>query len=182
MASSKGQALVPLKEQGEHQRHESIINLTLLEAPKHVVEAHQMTSQSGQRGPSSAPWMPEESRMMVAQVMTIGVTSIEEQLAQITEAIAKLMKTAEEKDLQIAALVNKLGARHYEGFSSDSKKGGDEEEGPPVEKAEEKLEPDQAAALMGYLSIKQLQEMIANTVKAQYKGSSNTSGLYSKPY
>ncbi|KAM2618405.1 hypothetical protein TB1_034690 [Malus domestica] len=141
-----------------------------------------MTSQSGQRGPSSAPWMPEESRMMVAQVMTIGVTSIEEQLAQITEAIAKLMKTAEEKDLQIAALVNKLGARHYEGFSSDSKKGGDEEEGPPVEKAEEKLEPDQAAALMGYLSIKQLQEMIANTVKAQYKGSSNTSGLYSKPY
>ncbi|KAM1483363.1 hypothetical protein ACFXTO_035557 [Malus domestica] len=140
--------LVPLKEQGEHQRHESVINLTLLEAPKHVVEAHQMTSQSGQR------------------VMTIGVTSIEEQLAQISEAIAKLTKTAEEKDLQISALVNKLGARHYEGFSSDSKKGGDEEEGPPVEKAEEKLEPDQAAALMGSLSIKQLQEMIASTVKA----------------
>ncbi|KAM1040583.1 hypothetical protein ACFX15_029335 [Malus domestica] len=126
--------------------------------------------------------MPEESRMMVAQVMTIGVTSIEEQLAQMSEAIAKLTKTAEEKDLQIAALVNKLGARHDEGFGSDSKKGGDEEEEPPVEKVEEKPEPDQAAALMGSLSIKQLQEMIANTVKAQYEGISNTSGLYSKPY
>ena len=35
---------------------------------------------------------------------------------------------------------------------------------------------------MASLSIKQLQEVIANTVKAQYQGSSNTSGLYSKPY
>ncbi|KAM1977124.1 hypothetical protein TB1_013068 [Malus domestica] len=35
---------------------------------------------------------------------------------------------------------------------------------------------------MGSLSIQQLQEMITNTIKAQYEGSSNTSGLYSKPY
>ncbi|KAM1733509.1 hypothetical protein ACFX11_019102 [Malus domestica] len=36
--------LVPLKEQGEHQRRESVINLTSLEAPKHNAEAHKMTS------------------------------------------------------------------------------------------------------------------------------------------
>ncbi|KAM1791252.1 hypothetical protein ACFX12_035236 [Malus domestica] len=35
---------------------------------------------------------------------------------------------------------------------------------------------------MGFLSIQQLREMITNTIKAQYEGSSNTSGLYSKPY
>ncbi|KAM1661180.1 hypothetical protein ACFX2K_004086 [Malus domestica] len=35
---------------------------------------------------------------------------------------------------------------------------------------------------MGSLSIQQLQEMITNTIKAQYEGSSYTSGLYSKPY
>ncbi|KAM1262009.1 hypothetical protein ACFX13_027893 [Malus domestica] len=46
---------VPLREQVEHQRRKPVINLTSLGASKHVVEAHQMTSQSGQRGPSSAP-------------------------------------------------------------------------------------------------------------------------------
>ena len=35
---------------------------------------------------------------------------------------------------------------------------------------------------MGSLSIQQLHEMIANTIKVQYEGSSNTSMLYSKPY
>ncbi|KAM2397274.1 hypothetical protein EV1_033695 [Malus domestica] len=38
--------LVLLKEQGEHQRRESVINLTSLGAPKHAVKAHKMTSQS----------------------------------------------------------------------------------------------------------------------------------------
>ncbi|KAM1237849.1 hypothetical protein ACFX2G_039529 [Malus domestica] len=35
---------------------------------------------------------------------------------------------------------------------------------------------------MGSLSIQQLQEMIANTIKVQYEGSSHDSVLYSKPY
>ncbi|KAM1203096.1 hypothetical protein ACFX2J_018963 [Malus domestica] len=70
--------LVPLREQEEHQRRESIINLISLEAPKHAAEAHKITSQNGQQGSSSAPWMSErKSHLLVAQVMTIGVTSIE---------------------------------------------------------------------------------------------------------
>ncbi|KAM1743775.1 hypothetical protein ACFX12_013639 [Malus domestica] len=51
-----------------------------------------------------------------------------------------------------------------------------------MEKIDVKPEPDQAAALMGSLSIQQLQEMITNTIKAQYEGSSHTSLFYSKPY
>ncbi|KAM1418988.1 hypothetical protein ACFX1T_022202 [Malus domestica] len=35
---------------------------------------------------------------------------------------------------------------------------------------------------MGSLSIQQLQEMITNTIKAQYEESSHTSLFYSKPY
>ncbi|KAM1179755.1 hypothetical protein ACFX13_019238 [Malus domestica] len=101
--------LVPLKEQGEHQRRESIINLTSLEAPKHNAEAHKMTSQSSQQRSSSASWMSKgKSRLLVAQVMTIDVTSIEEQLAQMNEAIARLTQIVEEKDLQIAILVSQL--------------------------------------------------------------------------
>ncbi|KAM1107172.1 hypothetical protein ACFX2B_003919 [Malus domestica] len=68
-----------------------------------------MTSQSNQRRSSSTSWMSKgKSRLLVAQVMTIGVTSIEEQLAQMNEAIARLTRIVEEKDLQIAALVSRL--------------------------------------------------------------------------
>ena len=74
----------------------------------------------------------------------------------------------EEKDSQIAALANQLEVQH--GVKVDLevdliKKEANEEEEPPVEKVEGKQEPDQATALMGSLSIQQLQEMIANTIK-----------------
>ncbi|KAM1337739.1 hypothetical protein ACFX2H_041533 [Malus domestica] len=126
-----------------------------------------------------------KSRLLVAQVMTIGVTSVEEQLAQMNEAIARLTRTVEEKDLQIAALVNRLEAQDGDKPDPENdplKRKDDEEDEPQVEKNDAKPNPEQAAALMGSLSIQQLQEMITNTIKAQYEGSSNTSGLYSKPY
>ncbi|KAM1303983.1 hypothetical protein FF1_021596 [Malus domestica] len=167
--------LVPLEEQGEHPRCESVINLTSLGAPKHDAETHKMTSQSSQRRSASASWMSKgKSRLLVAQVMTIGVTSVEEQLAQMNEAIARLTRTVEEKDLQIAALVSRLEPQDDENPNPEDE--------PQVEKNDAKPEPDQTAALMGSLSIQQLQKMITNTIKAQYEGSSNTSGLYSKPY
>ncbi|KAM1448099.1 hypothetical protein ACFXTO_007110 [Malus domestica] len=103
------------------------------------------------------------------QVMVTGATSIEEQLAQMNEAIAKLTRTVEDKDLQIAALVNQLDAKpdgKVEQGDNPVKKENDKDEEPPVENVEEKLKPDQAATLMGSLSIQQLQEMIANTIKA----------------
>ncbi|KAM1734637.1 hypothetical protein ACFX11_020085 [Malus domestica] len=167
--------LVPLKEQGEHPRCESVINLTSLRAPKHDAEAHKMTSQGSQRRSSSASWMSKgKSRLLVVQVMTIGVTSVEEQLAQMNEAIARLTQIVEEKDLQIAALVSRLEPQDGENPNPEDE--------PTVEKIDVKPEPDQAAALMGSLSIQQLQEMITNTIKAQYEGSSHTSLFYSKPY
>ncbi|KAM2246588.1 hypothetical protein ACFXTI_007392 [Malus domestica] len=90
-----------------------------------------------------------------------------------------------EKDLQIAALVNRLEAQDGEkpDPEDDPLKGGaGGEEEPPVKKIDVKPEPDQAAALMGSLSIQQLQEMITNIIKAQYEWSSHASTLYSKPY
>ncbi|KAM1044841.1 hypothetical protein ACFX2I_035808 [Malus domestica] len=103
----------------------------------------------------------------------------------MNETIARLTQIVEEKDLQIAALVNRLEPQNGENPDPEDdplKRGDGEEEEPQVEKIDMKLEPDQAAALMGSLFIQQLQKMIASTVKAQYEGSSNTSGLYSKPY
>ncbi|KAI5350310.1 hypothetical protein L3X38_003201 [Prunus dulcis] len=48
-----------------------------------------------------------ESYSMSIQVTVTGATFIEEQLAHISEAVTKLTKMVEEKDVQIASLINK---------------------------------------------------------------------------
>ncbi|KAI5327699.1 hypothetical protein L3X38_027095 [Prunus dulcis] len=48
-----------------------------------------------------------ESYSMTMQVMVTGAMSIEEQLAHMSEAVTKLTKMVEEKDVQIASLINK---------------------------------------------------------------------------
>ncbi|KAM1718123.1 hypothetical protein ACFX11_025876 [Malus domestica] len=103
----------------------------------------------------------------------------------MNEAIARLTRIVEENDLQIAALVNQLDARSdvkVDQGDNPVKKENDEDEELPMEKVDVKQEPDQAAALMGSLSIQQLEEMITNTIKARYKESSDTSLFYLKPY
>ncbi|KAM1302121.1 hypothetical protein ACFX2H_013077 [Malus domestica] len=165
-----------LQREQKHPRHEPLITLASLIAPR---------GESPRKYSESMLSDADSSDSSAMQVMTIGATSIDEQLAQMNEAIARLTRTVEEKDLQIAALVNRLEAQ--DGDKPDPEDdplkggaGGDEE--PPVKKIDGKPEPDQAAALMGSLSIQQLQEMITNTIKAQYEGSSHTSLFYSKPY
>ena len=148
----------------EHQKYKPVITLASLSAPMEDIP---------KKYPESPLSDADSSSSTAMQVMTTGATSIEEQLAQMNEAIAKLTQTVEEKDLQIAALVNRLE-------KENNKEGGGEEEEPPTQEIEEK--PEQATALMGSLSIQQLQQMIANTIKAQYEGSSHTSMSYLKPY
>ncbi|KAM0975776.1 hypothetical protein ACFX1X_019019 [Malus domestica] len=102
-----------------------------------------MTSQSSQRHSSSTPWTSEGKLCpLVAQVMTIGVTSIEEQLVQMKEMLATMARTIKENDLKIVILLGKLGAMHDEGADSGVNKDADEEEVPPVEKLDAKPEPD----------------------------------------
>ncbi|KAL6345089.1 hypothetical protein AAG906_013572 [Vitis piasezkii] len=45
---------------------------------------------------------------MTMSVMATGTTSVEEQLAEMARTIAKLTKTVDEKDMQIASLINKV--------------------------------------------------------------------------
>ncbi|KAM1526071.1 hypothetical protein ACFX10_010455 [Malus domestica] len=154
-----------LSREQKHPRHEPLITLASLRAPR---------GESPRKYSESMLSDADSSDSSAMQVMTIGATSIDEQLAQMNEAIARLTRTVEEKDLQIAALVSRLEPQDDENPNPEDE--------PQVEKNDAKPEPDQAAALMGSLSIQQLQEMITNTIKAQYEGSSNTSELYSKPY
>ncbi|KAM1167585.1 hypothetical protein ACFX19_030130 [Malus domestica] len=154
-----------LPREQEHPRHEPLITLASPKAPR---------GESPRKYSESMLSDADSSGSSAMQVMTIGATSIDEQLAQMNEAIARLTRTVEEKHLQIAALVSRLEPQDGDNPNR--------EEEPPVENIDVKPEPDQAAALMGSLYIQQLQEMIASTVKAQYERSSNTSGLYSKAY
>ncbi|KAM1183934.1 hypothetical protein ACFX19_002225 [Malus domestica] len=85
------------------------------------------------------------------QVMTTGATLIDEQLAHINEAIARLTRIVEEKNQQIAALVNQLDVKpdvKIEQMDDSVKKENDEDEEPSVEKIDVKPEPGQAAALI----------------------------------
>ncbi|KAM3010796.1 hypothetical protein FF2_029568 [Malus domestica] len=92
-----------LKEQ-EHPRHKFVITLALLrvlmeESLRRYFES--LTSDAD----SSCSSYP-----VAMQVMTTGATSIDEQLVQMSEAIARLTRTVKENDLQIATLVNRLEA------------------------------------------------------------------------
>ncbi|RXH98020.1 hypothetical protein DVH24_010345 [Malus domestica] len=98
-ASSTSASTLP-KEQ-EHPRHEPVITLASLRA---------LRDESPRKYSDSMFSNADSSGSLAMQVMTTGATSIDEQLAQMNEAIARLTRTVEEKDLQITALVNRLEA------------------------------------------------------------------------
>ncbi|KAM2783192.1 hypothetical protein COP1_012704 [Malus domestica] len=122
-----------LPREQEHPRHEPLITLASPrgESPRKYSES--MLSDADLNGSSAM------------QVMTIGATSIDEQLAQMNEAIARLTQIMEEKDFQIVALVSRLEPQDGENPNPEDE--------PTVERIDVKPEPDQAAALMGSLSI-----------------------------
>ncbi|KAH7863965.1 hypothetical protein Vadar_024075 [Vaccinium darrowii] len=162
------------------------------------------------------------SYSMGMQVMTTGATTVEEQLATMAHTIEKLTKTVEDKDLQIASLMNKLEAQkvgetsqdnsHPPGFTpqgviygdqngklimsdqdirlkqqvdtnrvSSSNPGGGAKFNHATSAAlgiGENAQPTSIASL----SVQQLQEMIASTIRAQYGGPAQSCFMYSKPY
>ena len=94
--------------------------------------------------------------------------TIDEKIAKMGHAIAKLTKTVEEKDLQIATLMNKLEVQtSQDAHTSSPKKAGG---------------PQGSSTSISSLSVQQLQYMITNTIWAQYGGAPQNSLMYSKPY
>ncbi|KAM2920038.1 hypothetical protein COP2_041937 [Malus domestica] len=105
----------------------------------------------------------------------------------MNEAIVKLTKTVEEKDMQIVTLMSRLEWQHDREADSDPKKNqhdeeSGEEEAYHIDKARWKQKPESGAILMGSFSIQQLQDIITNTIKAQYGGTLKDALMYSKLY
>ncbi|KAI5312769.1 hypothetical protein L3X38_041943 [Prunus dulcis] len=113
-----------------------------------------------------------ESYSMAMQVMVTGAMSVEEQLAHMSKAVTKLTKMVEKKDAQIASLINKWEVHqdkepgqdahkkvpHHEAESSEKGLGHETESS---QKSHEKVD----VASVGSLSVQQLQDMIANTIR-----------------
>ena len=104
---------------------------------------------------------------------------MEEKMAEMEQRVVLLTKALEDKDLQIATLMNKLEVQDL-GESSHGHKfiSAKDDEGREIENTPQREQSTSVASL----SVQQLQDMITNTIQAQYEGSSTSSLTYSKPY
>ncbi|KAL0291478.1 UNVERIFIED_CONTAM: hypothetical protein Scaly_2636200 [Sesamum calycinum] len=105
----------------------------------------------------------------------------------MAQAKCDLQKIVEDKDLQIVQLMNKLeptnAGESSHNHSSSPKHDGQEKqayEELPMQQSVKKS--SYSATSIALLSVQQLLEMIANTIKAQYGESTQNSPAYSKPY
>ncbi|KAL6313583.1 hypothetical protein AAG906_006951 [Vitis piasezkii] len=128
------------------------------------------------------------SFLMTMPVMATGTTSVEEQLVEMARAIAKLTKMVEEKDMQIASLINKVEAQVQNTGESSHGLNHPLNVASPLDDAPHTYRTMQGErqmmefVSMASLSVQQLQDMITNTIRAQYGGPSQSTLMYSKPY
>ncbi|KAL4598593.1 hypothetical protein ACB092_11G069900 [Castanea dentata] len=127
------------------------------------------------------------SYLEVMPVMMTNTSTVEEKMAEMEQRVTLLTKALEDKDVQIATLMNKLEVQ-------DSGESNPDLEHPPgFTLKEENARGDKGkggegtsqqghSTSMASISVQQLQDMIRNTIRAQYGGSSTHSLMYSKPY
>ena len=115
----------------------------------------------------------------VVLVMITNTSTLEEKIAKMEQRVVLLIKALEDKDVQIATLMNKLEVQdlgessHGHKFTSTK-----DDEGREIENTPRR----EQSTLVASLSVNQLQDMITNTIRAQYESSSTSSLTYSKPY
>ncbi|KAA0056741.1 ty3-gypsy retrotransposon protein [Cucumis melo var. makuwa] len=119
----------------------------------------------------------KKSHLEVVSVMMVDVIA-EATMAEMERKINFLMKFVEERDHEIAALKDQMKACETGELSQTL-----------VVKATDKWknvvqenQPQQQSVSVVSLSVQQLQDMIANSIRAQYGGPPQTSFMYSKSY
>ncbi|OMP02636.1 hypothetical protein CCACVL1_02735 [Corchorus capsularis] len=133
-------------------------------------------------------WTPLPSE--IASVMTTSATTLEEKLAAMEKDMTDLIKAVEEKDAEIARLKSQIERPQPNDKSKDDQIHPPENESDDVivvekNNIQEVKDPTVIATSstsVGALSVQQLQEMITNTIKAQYGTSSKAYHTYVKPY
>ncbi|TYK01673.1 ty3-gypsy retrotransposon protein [Cucumis melo var. makuwa] len=115
---------------------------------------------------------PDVMSIMMADIM------IEAAITEIEKKVNFLMKVVEERDHEIIALREQMQTREtVESNQTHVVKATDKEKNVVQEN-----QPQQQSVFVASLSVQQLQDMIANSILAQYGGLPQTSFIYSKPY
>ncbi|MCQ7416413.1 retrotransposon gag domain-containing protein, partial [Salmonella enterica] len=116
----------------------------------------------------------ETSSPDVMSVMMTDAGTSEERMAEVEKKISMLLKMVEEKDQEIASLRNQMESRDVAESSQT----------PAIKDKGKIIAQDQSqhSASIASLSVQQLQDMIMNSIRAQYGGPTQNSLLYSKPY
>ena len=110
--------------------------------------------------------------------MMTNTSTMEEKMVEMEQRVVRLTKALEDKDLQITTLMNKLEVQDLGESSHDHKfTSAKDNEGREIENTPQQEQSTSVASL----SVQQLQDMITNTIRAQYGGSTG-SLRYSKPY
>ena len=119
-------------------------------------------------------------------MMMTDTSTTKEKMVEMEQRVTLLTKALEEKDVKIATLTNKLelpdlgesslGHEHPPNFTLKG-------ESTRVDKGKggEGTSQHEHSTSMASISVQQLQDMITNTIRAQYGGSSTSSLMYSKP-
>ena len=126
--------------------------------------------------------------LMTMSEMVTDTTFVEEQLVEMARTLAKLTKMDEEKDMQIASLINKVEAQVQN--TGESSQGLNHlpnvasllDDAPHMYRTMQVERQMIESASVASLSVQQLQDMITNTIKAQYDGPSQSTLMYFKPY
>ena len=120
-------------------------------------------------------------------MMMTDTSTTKEKMVEMEQRVTLLTKALEEKDVKIATLTNKLelpdlgesslGHEHPPNFTLKG-------ESTRVDKGKggEGTSQHGHSTSMASISVQQLQDMITNTIRAQYGGSFTSSLMYSKPY
>ncbi|KAA0061113.1 ty3-gypsy retrotransposon protein [Cucumis melo var. makuwa] len=126
---------------------------------------------------SSSSKSKKETHPDVMSVMMADITP-EAAMAEMERKINFLMKAVEERDHEIIALREQMRTRETAESSQT-----------PIVKATDKgknvvqeNQPQQQSVSVASLSVQQLQDMIANSIRAQYGGPPQTTFMYSKSY
>jgi len=130
----------------------------------------------------------ESSDTVIMPVMMTGAANLKEQLASMKATLDRLSKESAEKDAQIKRQndqIAELTKRLEKKFSKTSNKGSgtkdSDKESHHSEESDNNRKTKKNCSL-GLMSVEQIQSLIANTVKAQLRGGSHKTHLYTKPY
>ncbi|KAL0401721.1 UNVERIFIED_CONTAM: hypothetical protein Slati_4202000 [Sesamum latifolium] len=125
------------------------------------------------------------STSSIAPVMLTNTTTLEEKIANLTNAMEGLAKHVQEQDSQISKLMNKIDSTDASHIARKQMEAHDEAE-TSLKKQSNEREKSSTKELQvsseGLISVDQLKEFIIGTIQNKLGGSSKLSMTYTKPY